>query len=245
MQVVLQDVSKVYTDANSALTVLDRVSYTFPAQRSVAIVGKSGIGKSTLLHLLGSLDLPTSGSILYDGQAINHEAGNHEAGNNEAVGSSYSDSITAKWRGKNVGFIFQFHHLLPDFSALENVAMPLLIQGVDSKVAFAKAEQLLVQMELGARLYNRPSMLSGGEQQRVAIARAVVHSPKLLLADEPTGNLDQKSAERVLELMLTLQRELGSSLVIVTHSRELAAMLDITVEMQAGGTLVELSNRRV
>jgi lipoprotein-releasing system ATP-binding protein len=213
--------TKRYRDADHDLTILDGVSVEFPERGSVAIVGRSGIGKSTLLHLLGGLDVPTSGGIWY--------------GDTE-LGSLGNDELSA-FRGRYVGFIFQFHHLLPEFTALENVAMPLLISGEGEIQAERRAGEMLERVALSSRADHRPGALSGGEQQRVAIARALVGRPAVVLADEPTGNLDVETANGVQELLLTMNRELGNLLVVVTHSRELAAAMDRTAEMEPGGKL--------
>lgn len=188
----------------------------------MAIIGRSGIGKSTLMHLLGGLDTPTSGSVRYG----------------EHVVSAMSSDQRAAFRGKHVGFIFQFHHLLPEFSALENVSMPLIIAGVDTRAAQERAAVLLERMGIAERMGHLPSQLSGGEQQRVAIARALVTQPRVVLADEPTGNLDVNTAAEVQELLLEMNREQRNTLIIVTHSRELARSMDLVVEMLPGGALV-------
>lgn len=220
----LANVSKVYGDGPEALTVLNGVSVKFESARSVAIVGKSGIGKSTLLHILGGLDSPTSGEVLFNRTPVDFA----------------NESRLATWRGENIGFIFQFHHLLGDFTAEENVSMPLLIRGQSLDQAGEVSRQVLTQMGLGERLRHRPAMLSGGEQQRVAIARSVVHRPRVILADEPTGNLDPGSADVVLRLLLDWQRNSGGTLIVVTHSQDVAASLDCVFEMQAGGSLARI-----
>lgn len=221
MKIELQNICKTFRDADHELRVIDDLSFTFPAAGSLAIVGRSGVGKSTLLHMLGGLERPSSGSILLDGEDLT------------LLGA---DELSA-FRADNIGFIFQFHHLLPEFSALENVSMPLIIRGEEEQPALHKAEQILARVGLADRLSHLPSQLSGGEQQRVAVARAVVGRPKLLLADEPTGNLDQVSSELVQKLLLELSAELGNLLVVVTHSSELAASLGGVVELLPGGKL--------
>ena len=224
MKITLTQIGKAYRDANKRLTVIEGLSYQFPAQGSVAIIGRSGIGKSTLLHLIGGLDLPSTGAISFDQQRLD---------------AMSLDQLSA-FRGKHIGFVFQSHHLLPEFSALENVAMPLVIMGEDSEAAEERAEDLLERVGLSERMHHRPAELSGGEQQRVAIARAVVAGPDVVLADEPTGNLDPVNAQGVQDLLLEVNRELNNVLIVVTHSRELAAAMDIVLEMQPGGALKPL-----
>jgi len=227
MKISARALHKSYHDADRELTVIKSLTWDLPESGSVAIVGRSGVGKSTLLHLLGGLDTPTSGSILFDGTDL---------------GALRGDDL-AVFRGRHVGFIFQFHHLLPEFTALENVAMPLLINGVGEGEAEAEAKRVLESVELGARLHHRPGALSGGEQQRVAIARAVVTRPAVILADEPTGNLDVGTAAAVTNLLLTINRELRNLLVVVTHSAELSESLDVCLEMMPGGDLEIRKNR--
>ena len=183
MRVTVKNLTKSYRDADRYLTVIKELSFTFPEAGSVAIIGRSGIGKSTLMHLLGGLDIPSSGGVFYDDTNVS------EMGSDER----------AAFRARKVGFIFQFHHLLPEFSALENVAMPLTIADVPDAEAQEAARALLSRMGLQSREHHRPAQLSGGEQQRVAIARALIAKPRVVLADEPTGNLDVHTA---LELSL-------------------------------------------
>jgi lipoprotein-releasing system ATP-binding protein len=217
----LRALSKYYGDAGRKLTVINELNFDFAASGSVAIIGRSGIGKSTLLHILGGLDRPSAGQVVLDGVEL---------------GSLDADEL-ARIRGKKVGFVFQFHHLLPEFTALENAAMPLLIAGESEQQAMQQASSALERVGLADRADHRPGELSGGEQQRVAVARAIVSSPRVLLADEPTGNLDEQTARLVQDLLLAIQREQKSLLIVVTHSRELAAAMDERIEMQPGGEL--------
>ena len=215
------NLSKRYKDADRDLTVINSLTVKFEAPSTVAILGRSGVGKSTLLHLLGALDRPTSGSILFDGTDI----------------SALNDDDLSRFRGEHVGFVFQFHHLLPEFSAVENVAMPLIIRGSSETEALRRAKEELYRVGLSERLSHLQGELSGGEQQRVAVARALVHRPNVLLADEPTGNLDSASAKTVQDLLMSLARDSGALLVIVTHNLELAGAMDEVREMEAGGAL--------
>lgn len=221
MQISLENITKRYRDAEQELTVIDGLTHRFPERGTVGILGRSGVGKSTLMHILGGLDMPTSGSILFDGTALEKLSGDQRAA----------------FRAQHIGFVFQFHHLLPEFNAMENVAMPLIISGVSHSAARDKAEALLERLGLKERMRHLPGQLSGGEQQRVAIGRALINSPKVMLADEPTGNLDIRTARDVQELLLEMNRELGNVLIIVTHSQELAAELDQALEMGPGGKL--------
>lgn len=222
MRIRLENLTKSYQDADRELTVIRDLTFSFPEKGSVAIIGRSGIGKSTLMHLLGGLDVPTRGRVMYGDRAV----------------SELSSDERAAFRASKVGFIFQFHHLLPEFSALENVAMPLTIAGVSDGEAFDVAAELLVRMGLKDRMEHRPSQLSGGEQQRVAIARALVARPRVVLADEPTGNLDVATAAEVQSIVLELNRELENTLIVVTHNQDLARSMDLVIEMLPGGELV-------
>jgi len=228
VRVELKNLSKRYQDADRQLTIINSLTFSFPERGTVAIIGRSGIGKSTLMHLLGGLDTPTSGQVFYGSEEVS------------ALGSD----ARAAFRAKNVGFIFQFHHLLPEFSALENVAMPLIMGGTPEPDARGEASRLLERMGMLPRQDHLPSQLSGGEQQRVAIARALVTRPRVVLADEPTGNLDVATASEVQKLLLTMNRELENTLIVVTHSEELARTMDVVVEMLPGGALVEHRQRK-
>lgn len=213
-----QQLGKTYTEGPNDVTVLNGVNLDIQAGERIAIVGTSGSGKSTLLHLLGGLDLPSTGSIWVDGQEL----------------SGLSDKRRGDIRNEYLGFVYQFHHLLPEFTAVDNVAMPLLIRGVDAKEARERASQILSNMGLETRLTHRPVELSGGERQRAAIARALVTEPSVVLADEPTGNLDEKTADAVFNMMLELNERVGTALVMVTHDTSLAARMDKAYHLERG-----------
>ena len=206
----LKKIGRTYGKGESALTVLKQADLTIQSGEIIALVGPSGSGKSTLLHIAGLLDTPTHGSIWVYGQNV----------------TKADDNARTTLRRQTMGFVYQAHLLLPDFSALENVMMPQLIAGVSEKVAHVRAVELLDHVGMSTRLHHRPGQLSGGEQQRVAIARALANRPNLLLADEPTGNLDPKTADSVFNELLKLVRETGLSALIATHNPELAAHMD-------------------
>lgn len=212
------NVCKTYQEGELRTQVLKGVSFGIQAGELVSIIGTSGSGKSTLLHILGALDEATEGSVSFLGQDL----------------SSLSSNKQANIRNQHLGFVYQFHHLLADFTALENVAMPLLIGGQKASRAKQAAQALLDKVGLGHRLSHRPSELSGGERQRVAIARALVNQPDLVLADEPTGNLDHKTALAIYDLMHQMNQEFGTAFLVVTHDSELAAKMDRQMHMQDG-----------
>ncbi|GFO65525.1 ABC transporter ATP-binding protein [Geomonas paludis] len=214
----VKNLFKSYGTGEARVEVLKGIDLTVAAGDTIALVGPSGAGKSTLLHVMGTIDRPTSGDVLFDGEKI----------------FNLADQPLAAFRNRSIGFVFQFHHLLPEFSALENVMMPLLIGGEKRSRCEGRALKLLKDVGLSHRVTHRPGELSGGEQQRVAIARALVREPKLLLADEPTGNLDMKTSEEVHALLYEIQRNTGISLVIVTHNEQLAAGMARTVRMVDG-----------
>lgn len=211
-------IAKTYQEGGLRTDVLSDVSFTLRKGETLSIVGASGSGKSTLLHIIGGLDTLTQGEVEVEGQLL----------------SSMSDAERGRVRNRSLGFIYQFHHLLPEFTALENVCMPLLIRGTPIAEARARAVELLGRVGLSKRIEHKPAELSGGERQRCAVARALVTRPACVLGDEPTGNLDEGNAEQVYELMLELNREIGTSFILVTHDNRLAARMDRTLELHNG-----------
>ena len=213
-----RSLTKVYQTPASRVTVFEELTWGIAPGRLVAVIGPSGAGKSTLLHLLGGLDRPTSGTVFVGGTSV----------------FNLSPIDLAGFRNRRIGFVFQFHHLLPEFTVLENAMMPGIIRGAPREETEAAAEQILQRVGLGPRLTHKVGEISGGEQQRVAIARALAGAPQLLLADEPTGNLDQKTGESVFSMIRELHAERGLTSILVTHNEKLAAQCDETWQMEAG-----------
>ena len=216
--VSVRKLRKSFSNGGISIDVINELDFDLLSGETVAIVGASGIGKSTLLHIVGTLDRPDSGKLLFKGEDV----------------FSYDDLKLARFRNQSVGFVFQFHHLLPEFSALENVMMPALIQGTGKSLAAQAAEEVLVRVGLKDRLNYRVGKLSGGEQQRVALARSLVLKPLVLLADEPTGNLDQTNSERIHSMLMELNREFSMTLVVVTHNMDLASCMSRRVTIVDG-----------
>ncbi|HUH05582.1 MAG TPA: ABC transporter ATP-binding protein [Kofleriaceae bacterium] len=225
-RVEVVNMGKAYEHAGRSLEVLYGVNLMMEPGDMVAIVGASGVGKSTFLHMLGTLDLPTAGTIRINGEDL----------------LRMPPARLAAFRNREIGFVFQFHHLLPEFTAEENVMMPCLIQRQSREEAQRQSREILTRVGLGKRMSHKPSQMSGGEQQRVALARALVMKPSLLLADEPTGNLDRRTGQEIHELILALNREHGSSLLVVTHNPELAELMPRRLRMIDGGQLVDESS---
>ncbi|HLF31991.1 MAG TPA: lipoprotein-releasing ABC transporter ATP-binding protein LolD [Xanthomonadales bacterium] len=218
MALEARGISKSFQQGNKKIEVLNDVSLQLKSGQSLAIVGASGAGKSTLLHILGGLDRPDSGEVLVEGNSL----------------WALSEAARGAMRNSTMGFIYQFHHLLPEFTAVENVAMPLLIRGESAAAASQRARILLDRVGLGQRFDHKPGELSGGERQRAAVARALVGGPRVVLGDEPTGNLDERTADHVYNLLLELNRELQTSLLLVTHDTRLAARMDQQLELHLG-----------
>jgi lipoprotein-releasing system ATP-binding protein len=222
VQIQLRGLAKIFRQNGIQVEVLTKVDLDILQGETLAIVGASGVGKSTLLHILGTLERPSAGQLLWDGQDV----------------FALDDSSLATFRNRKVGFVFQFHHLLSEFNALENVMMPALIARLPQPLARERAEAILIRVGLQERLRHRVTTLSGGEQQRVAVARALVLEPDVLLADEPTGNLDPKSGARVQNLILELNRERGLTSVIVTHNLEMARAMDRQITLMDGKAVI-------
>lgn len=210
----VKEIEKSY----GSLQVLKKVSLTIESNKVVTIVGPSGAGKSTLLHIIGTLDKADRGEVIIDGVNLNQ----------------LSDDKLAEFRNRHIGFVYQFHHLLPEFTALENVAMPALIAGNDRKDSFKRAQELLDFLKLGDRVGHKPAQLSGGEQQRVSVARALMNNPELILADEPSGNLDTENARKLHDLFFVLRDTFRQTFIIVTHNEELAQLSDRKIVLQDG-----------
>ena len=216
--IAVRNLRKSFSNGGVSIKVLNDLNFDLSSGETIAIVGASGIGKSTLLHIIGALDRPDSGNLFFKGEDV----------------FLYDSLKLARFRNESVGFVFQFHHLLPEFSALENAMMPALIQGRKKSTAARAAEEILVRVGLKDRLSYRVGKLSGGEQQRVALARALALKPSLLLADEPTGNLDKTNSDHIHALLLELNRELSMTLIVVTHNPELAACMSRRVTIVDG-----------
>lgn len=215
---VVDDVSKEFPTRSDPLVVLRSVSFQLKAGENVAIIGPSGSGKSTLLHIIGSLDRPTAGTVELDGQNP----------------FEFDEANLARFRNRNIGFVFQDHHLLPQLSVLENVLIPTVADGRPNDETIERAHALLGHVGLSERLQHRPAELSGGERQRVGVARALIHQPKLVLADEPTGNLDHSNAMAIGKLLVDLQKREDAMLVLVTHSTELASLVERQLQLAEG-----------
>ena len=213
----VKEIEKSY----GSLQVLKKVSLSIENSKVVTIVGPSGAGKSTLLHIIGTLDKPDGGEVVIDGVNLN----------------SLSDDKLAEFRNRHIGFVYQFHHLLPEFTALENVAMPALIAGMSRKESFKRAQELLDFLKLSDRVGHKPAQLSGGEQQRVSVARALMNNPELILADEPSGNLDTENARKLHDLFFVLRDTFKQTFIIVTHNEELAQLSDRKIVLQDGSVI--------
>jgi lipoprotein-releasing system ATP-binding protein len=216
-----RNICKSFSNEGSRIDILENASFRLAPDETVAVVGASGIGKSTFLHIIGTLEKPDAGALLFDEQDV----------------CRFDPLALARLRNQFIGFVFQFHHLLPEFSALENTMMPALIRGTGKTAAAEAARKILVRVGLENRLNHRVSKLSGGEQQRVALARALVLNPRVLLADEPTGNLDRRNSDQVHELLIELNQEFGMAVVVVTHNAELAALMTRRVTILDGNVV--------
>lgn len=217
-QLKLTNIWKIFFEKEVKTSVLKGISIEIEASETIAVTGASGAGKTTLLNIMGTLDAATEGEVTFEGAGL----------------SSLNEARLCEFRNRALGFVFQFHHLLPDFSACENVMMPLLIRGTPSRVARGEAQIILEKVGLKMRMKHRPRELSGGEQQRVAIARALVGKPRLVLADEPTGNLDAEAGRQIFDLLLALNREYHSTLVVASHNEKLTSKLDRTLRIVDG-----------
>lgn len=229
VQIEVQDLRKSFPLGNKVIEVLKGITVKIEPGDMIALVGTSGAGKSTFLHLLGALDSPTSGNVIVDGISL----------------GSLKPNKLAAFRNQTIGFVFQFHHLMPDFTAVENVAMPALIAGEKKSKILGQAQALLERVGLSHRISHRPSELSGGEQQRVALARAIMRKPRLLLADEPTGNLDTKTGQEIHSLMVELNQEYGMTMVVVTHNEDLANRMPRCLHMKDGLLIEENASFRL
>ena len=219
----MENLSKSFGQGAKKVEVLKGITLTVCSGEAMAIYGSSGVGKSTFMHILGTLDRPTSGKVIYRGQDV----------------FSMEGKALAAFRNREIGFIFQLYHLLPEFNALENTMMPALIRGMQRTKAAAKAEEILVEVGLGDRITHKPGELSGGEQQRVAVARSLILQPAVLLADEPTGNLDTKTGDAIHELLMGLNTEKGVTLIVVTHNHEIAGRMPRRIHMMDGKVFEE------
>ena len=219
----VENLSKSFGQGAKKVEVLKGITLTVCSGEAMAIYGSSGVGKSTFMHILGTLDRPTSGKVIYRGQDV----------------FSMEGKALAAFRNREIGFIFQLYHLLPEFNALENTMMPALIRGMQRTKAAAKAEEILVEVGLGDRITHKPGELSGGEQQRVAVARSLILQPAVLLADEPTGNLDTKTGDAIHELLMGLNTEKGVTLIVVTHNHEIAGRMPRRIHMMDGKVFEE------
>ncbi|NPU85471.1 MAG: ABC transporter ATP-binding protein [Syntrophaceae bacterium] len=217
----VRNLEKTFIKNGQRIEVLKKMDLVIPTGESMAILGVSGAGKSTLMHILGTLDHPTTGKVLFDGADV----------------FSWNENALASFRNRKIGFVFQFHNLLPEFTSLENTMMPALISGLSQREARKRAESILMDIGLGDRMTHKPGELSGGEQQRVAVARAVIMEPEVILADEPTGNLDTETGRKVEDLLMNLNRQRNITMVVVTHNRSLAKRMSRSVGLKDGKVL--------